>query len=405
MPKITDLLKKGENKAENEANQSQKDISTTEVEVVQEKPENSLKAQSNIQNEVLSDDMALNKPVSEAKQDKDDEITEKPQKPHKQPEKAENNDSVSNVVDSSGFGVDSDEIQEVYGMSQQEEELFKLLNSYARSKEILWGTIGGVEIYKNINKIVIVALFNGIKVSISEDEFFEPTFDFKRYEPAYATLSERKQMLVRERLARFQIGANICFILKDVLKLEGEGGTVINAVASRREAMKKRRQYFFVDSDNKPNVNSLVKNASILSVNENKVTVEVCGVETRIDAYDLNNYYVQNCHDYVSPGDVMTVRIKRIYMEGDDIYLVVTGRTKTVNKNLSDIKVGSSYAGVVENYNAKTKAYSVRLFNGVGASVGAKSVENGVSLSIGDRVQVAVNKKLPTFVVGRARKI
>ena len=130
--------------------------------------------------------------------------------------------------------------------------------------------------------------------------------------------------------------------------------------------------------------------------------------ETRVEAYLLNDEFVENCTDFVRPGDSFKARVRTISVNPDgSVYLTVSGRLNETSKNILDIKQNGTYQGKVDHYNSRSNTYTIRLKNGVSASVRADSdhVNGGVELMNGDDVSVLVTRVTPTFVIGKAKKI
>lgn len=299
---------------------------------------------------------------------------------------------------------------------EAEEKMFKFLNQHAKKGTVLLGEIYGVEPLPNLNQFIVAVMYNGEKISIPDSEFFEPDYNFEETQSRYFALSEKEKLNVRMKVARYYIGAKVYFCIKKVVKQklsdEYEGTSEIITMASRKEAMQKRRDLFFLHKENKDSPYNLqpgniIKNSYVMAVGENRATVECCGVETRLDAYSLTNEYIENCQEYVKPGDRLSLRIKKIIIDGDKVLLTVTGRTKDVPKAIRLMQTKATYEGVVQSYNSKTNKYTITLKNGVGASVKAEDVRGAgdIPLFKGDRVQVLVTKKLPGFVVGIVMKV
>jgi len=320
-------------------------------------------------------------------------------------------------------GTKSNEIVEKENREKSDKELadevYRRLESLRRTGRIAWGEIFGVEpsdvLAGSGSKFCIAAQFNGAKILIPESEYFEDTFLFGS---DYDRMSESEKTDRRAATARYQIGARICFVVKGVIRdivAEGEfaGTTRVTAVASRKEAMKELRDVYFIHSHNPANASHTVDvgtiaNAHVIGVREAYALVECLGVETRVEAYLLNDEFVENCTDFVRPGDSFKARVRTISVNPDgSVYLTVSGRLNETSKNILDIKQNGTYQGKVDHYNSRSNTYTIRLKNGVSASVRADSdhVNGGVELMNGDDVSVLVTRITPTFVIGKAKKI
>lgn len=298
-----------------------------------------------------------------------------------------------------------------------DDENYRKMQTYCRNKEILWGTVYAVEetdAWKNT--IVIAVLYNGVKVLIPDFEYFDKTYDFGAN---YKYADDEQKMRRRQVVAQYQLGARVCFVLSAVSRHRIEHGQfadeyITDAVGSRKEALDILRDiYFFHEKRKRTNraprtVNvGDVQQARVLAVREDYALVECVGVESRIDAQNLTDTMIlSNCHDYVKPGDVINVRIRRIYIDKNkNIYLALSGRLNDVNKEINLMRANNWYLGHVDKYNVEKGIYTIKLKNGVSAAVNKHDVEGGIELNIGDRVKVFVYTIKETHVSGKAMKL
>jgi len=153
----------------------------------------------------------------------------------------------------------------------------------------------------------------------------------------------------------------------------------------------------------------IITNVNVLAVKEDNVLIEVKGVETRLYAHNLlDSCVVDNCCDHVKPGDHITVRVKKLYLNEDSIHISVTGRLNEPKKNIGQIKTGSDYLAIVDGYNKEKRVYRVILKGyGVPASIPEANVLGRIGLIRGDMVLVHVTHKYEDmgFVSGSARKM
>ena len=321
----------------------------------------------------------------------------------------------------SDIGTKSDDIleQESKVLSRREidDKNYRDLLRYQRSGEILWGEVDAVEEHPGAqlkNAVIISVLYNGVKILIPDIAYFEDSFSFGAN---YASMTDRQKFEKRRTMAEYQKGARVCFVLKAVQRTQIKGGDFdgeyeIHCVGSRKEAMEILRDIWFLhknrkDTSREPRSVSIgdIAKAHVVSVREEYAVVECLGVETRIDAYNLNNEIVENCNDFVVPGDTINVRVKKLHVGGDNVYLTVSGRLNDPSKLINSMFVNSSYLGTVDSYNERKDLYTILLKNGVQASVRASQVEGGIELYPGDRVSVRVKDIRPTYVVGNAIKL
>lgn len=296
-----------------------------------------------------------------------------------------------------------------------ENETYNQLRTFMRNQEILWGEVVGCEDSDRWpNHAIVTIQYNDVKIMIPDIAYFEDTFNFGA---AYDSAPESVKLERRQRIIRNQFGAKVCFIVKDVTRVQetdGEfaGSYVITASASRKEAMALRRDIWFIHSNRKASTAGKprsvnigdIADARVLSVRSDMALVECLGVETRLDAYNLNNDIVENCADFVSPGDTIPVRVRKLHVEGDHVYLTVSGRLNDVSKAILTMRQNSYYLGYVDHFNKEKQMYTIMLKNGVSAAVRQQNVQGGLQLSNGDKVSVLVTRIMPVYVVGIANK-
>lgn len=307
------------------------------------------------------------------------------------------------------IGQVSEEIQrdesKILSNKEKINENLRKLKKYKRTEEILWATVYGIE--SVVGNLHIVAIWNGINIDFTKASYFEPTFSFGRdYD-----LLEGKEKINRELIfARYQIGSHIPFVVSNVLEskiTEGKrkGETITTIVGDRVQAMKKLRSHYFHGEKCLVEVGNLAK-AHVLAVRSDWVLVECLGVETLMDSYSLNDQRVDNCSDFVKPGDTIQVRVRKLHLNDDGtVYLAVTGRLFVAPEVIANMKKGGTYLGTVDAYNKNKHNYSVILMNQVYAVIPAKEVIYNVPLTVGDKVNVKVINILETHVIGSAMKL
>lgn len=292
-----------------------------------------------------------------------------------------------------------------------ENEAYINLKRFERDGEILWGRIYGVEQF-DMHAIICV-LWNGIKISIPDNVFFEKEYNFGS---SYASMSEEEQLRKRMQAAKYHINAVVCFralnVSRDKIK-EGEfaGQYSVFAIGSRIAAMEVLRDIFFWHknrkiSDSQPRTihEGDVLKAHILCVKEENILVECAGVETRIGRADLSDHvFVDNCYDLYKPGDSITVRVKSLYINADTVHLSLTGRLGVVSKLITSMKISGSYIGRIVSAPIG-RPYTALLSNGVTAAIGRDRVLGNLDLYIGDEVQVYVSNIFDNYVSGSAIK-
>lgn len=322
-------------------------------------------------------------------------------------------------VDSSDIGAVSNELQEDDKLEEEKKQRnyngIGRLEIMSRNKKIGWARIQSIEPISNNSDLrkhgvyfLISCVFDNANVSIPDTWFFEPTFNFGR---KYEMVDDIEKAKIRFGFANKMMGAKICFL--PVAMSKDDNGNPF-AISSRVEAMKMIRDVYFFDGEDGryKGLSTKVKegtlaSANVLQVLEKFILVECLGVETRIDYYNVNNEYVENCNDYFKVGDTLTVRVKKPYINDDkNVYLAVTGRLGIAPGAIKTMKVHGVYMGTVDHYTKFSDNYTIILKNGVEAKVNAShGVLSAVPLIDGDRVSVMVTRIFENNVVGVARKI
>ena len=276
---------------------------------------------------------------------------------------------------------------------------------YMRNGDILWGTVFGV---KNMGGVFCLeVIWNGILVSFTKKSYFEPEF---RFGEGYEAMNEAEKLNREIVLARYQEGATVPFCIANVAISEikegpFKGTKTLFVVGDKVKAMQKLREHYFLKTDHPVKVGDLAE-AHVLAVRDDKALVECCGCEYRIDAYSLNDRFVESCADWVKPGNKIRVRFRKVHINEDGtVRIAVTGRMKASAEMLMGMSVGSSYLGTVDGYNSYKKHYNVILLNGVTAVIPENNVMMGRSLKVGDQVNVKVNAVLETHIIGSAIRI
>ena len=162
------------------------------------------------------------------------------------------------------------------------------------------------------------------------------------------------------------IGAEIDFIVR------GIDSNTRAVVASRKDAMMKKRQTFYMDVDaygmHKIHEGRLVQ-ARVIGVAEKAIRVEIFGVDCSINARDLAWYWIGDAREYYSIGDSVLVRILSVTRDSiETIRVKADVRSVTQDnsrENLKKCRVQSKYAGRVTDIHKGV--VFIRLSNGVNA--------------------------------------
>ena len=233
----------------------------------------------------------------------------------------------------------------------------EITNAY-RTRRILTGMLGGIEKLEGGATITIV-YYKNFRVVIPITEMMINLVEDETHN--YGELSLRQNKIVNTML-----GCEIDFIIKGLDSKER------SIVASRKDAMLKKRQIFYFDQDSSgtPKVYpDRVVQARVISVAEKVVRAEIFGVETSIPARDLSFDWLGNARERFHVGDHILVRIQEVKAE-DPEHISVRADVKRVEgdtskANLALCKVQGKYAGTVEDIHNGT--VFVRLQIGVNA--------------------------------------
>ena len=251
---------------------------------------------------------------------------------------------------------------EAGGTVETEESLADLVwheiyNAY-RTRRILTGFLGGLE-QTDTGKTLAIVEYKSFRIVIPLKEMILGMPN-NLSGKAYADMILRHNKTLSNML-----GCEIDFVIK------GIDAKAKSIVASRNEAMLKKRKlfYFEPDEDGKCRVYSgRVIQARVIQVAEKAVRIEAFGAECSIMARDLSWDWIGDARDRFSVGDQILVRVTEIQddtIEGLKIKADVKSVSGNKQNNLSLCRVQSKYAGKVTDVHKGT--VYVRLTNGVNA--------------------------------------
>ena len=234
----------------------------------------------------------------------------------------------------------------------------EIQNSY-RTRRILTGSLDGVEKTESGLTLAVVN-YKGFRVAIPVKEMMLYTGKMP---------SGREFMELMDRLHRIlnsRLGAEIDFVVK------GYDNDTRSVVASRRDAMLRKRQTFYMDTDELGEhliYEGRVVQARVVAVAEKVIRVEVFGVECSIVARGLSWEWIGNAREHFSVGDRILVRVLRIQREDlEHITIQVDARSvsaTTSHDNLKKCMPQCRYAGRVTD--VRNGVVFIRLNNGVNA--------------------------------------
>jgi len=248
---------------------------------------------------------------------------------------------------------------EVETQAEREDAIWHEIHNAYRTRKILTGQLGGIEQMDNGKTIVIVD-YKGFRIIIPLKEMM---INLGRNPSGqeYAEFMQRQNKILGNML-----GAEIDFIVR------GIDSKTRSVVASRREAMLKKRQIFYLDTDIAGMYRiyeGRIVQARVIAVAEKVIRVEVFGVECSIMARDLAWDWIGDAHERFSVGDQVLVRIlnvRRDSLEEIGIRADIKSVSQNTNHdNLKKCRIQSKYAGKVTDV-YKGVVY-IRLSNGVNA--------------------------------------
>lgn len=252
---------------------------------------------------------------------------------------------------------------EAGGVVLTDEELAEIAwheiqNAY-RTRKILTGMLGGIEILDGGNTVAVVE-YKGYRVIIPVKEM--AVLKYTKMEP-----DEHRDFILRQqKLISKMLGAEIDFIVK------GIDSKTRSIVASRKEAMLKKRKTFYMETDANGNYkiyDGRIVQARVIAVAEKGIRIEAFGVECSIMSRELSWDWIGDAHDRYSIGDEILVRIQSVNRE-DAENITIKADVKSVTEknnrpNLSLCRVQGKYAGKIIDVH-KGVVY-VRLTNGINA--------------------------------------
>lgn len=179
----------------------------------------------------------------------------------------------------------------------------ELVNAY-RTRKILSGDLGGIERMEGGWGVAVV-YYKGCRVLIPMEEMMINLEGDGR---------ENSDPLNRQtRLVNNMLGAEVDFMVRD---MDEKSQSV---VASRKEAMLRKRQQFYLPQQDAPPmiVPGRTVEARVIAVAPKAVRLEVFGVECSLKARDMAREWMSDANEKFATGDVVSVVVKSV--TGDSI--------------------------------------------------------------------------------------
>ncbi len=232
----------------------------------------------------------------------------------------------------------------------------ELQNAY-RTRRILTGNLGGIEKMDGGGTIAVI-YYKEMRIVIPLAEMMINLVEDEAHD--YGELVQRQNKILGNML-----GCEIDFIIK------GLDNASRSVVASRKDAMYKKRQIFYMPdaAGNSRVCEDRIVQARVIAVAEKVVRVEIFGAECSILARDLSWDWLVDAMERFHVGEQILVRILSVKIRSlEDIS--VKADVKSVNgntskENLGKCKIQGKYAGTVTDIHKGT--VFVRLHIGVNA--------------------------------------
>ena len=250
---------------------------------------------------------------------------------------------------------------EVETEGAREDVIWHEIHNAYRTRKILTGQLGGIE-QTDSGKTIVIVDYKGFRIVIPLKEMM-----INLVQGRSPSGKEYAELILRQnKILGNILGAEIDFIVK------GIDSKTRSVVASRREAMLKKRQIFYLDTDAEGMYRvyeGRIVQARVIAVAEKVIRVEIFGVECSIMARDLAWDWIGDAHERFSVGDQILVRILSVRRDSlEDMGVKADVKSVTQNthhENLKKCRVQSKYAGKVTDVH-KGVVY-IRLSNGVNA--------------------------------------
>lgn len=246
---------------------------------------------------------------------------------------------------------------EIETQESREDIIWHELQNAYRTKKVLTGVLGGIERIDDGTTIAVI-YYKEMRVIIPLLEMMINLIEDAAHD--YGELYQRQNKILGNML-----GCEIDFIIK------GLDNASRSVVASRKDAMYKKRQVFYIpDANGNSRVcKDRIVQARVIAVAEKVVRVEIFGVECSILARDLSWDWLGDATEHYHVGDELLVRILDVNVNSlEDIKVKADVKSvsgNTSKANLGKCRIQGKYAGVVTDVHKGT--VFVRLHIGVNA--------------------------------------
>ena len=219
----------------------------------------------------------------------------------------------------------------------QEEALWYAIQSEYHARRIVTGILSGVE--RLDKQVVAVVYYKSYRVIIPASEMMLGLNKDAHY---------GDMLLRQEKIIGNMLGAEIDFVIQGI-DLDTK-----SIVASRRAAMLRKRQTFYLDPDKNGEYliyEGRLVQARVVAAAEKVIRVEVFGVECSIVARDLSWSWLADARELYHIGDQVVVKVTQVDRESVETISIradIKSVEGDVNKeNLKRCQVQGKYIGQV----------------------------------------------------------
>ena len=276
---------------------------------------------------------------------------------------------------------------------QSREQNWRAIKQAMERRSILERQIIGVEPAGEAHNTPMVhVLVNDFKVVISTREFF----DANLFSTDLTKVSEADRNRREFQMASRMMGAYVPFVITHAQSEidPATGERVYGVRASRKEAMRRKRNNYYLGQTPRINVGDKVK-ARVLMSAPKGILMEVVGQEVVVPVHELSSCkWVDPLYDY-APGTVTYVVVTKLEVNREDktVDLAVSRRpldADEAKRAYDSVREGIRYIGTVVSVDQKY--VRINLDCHVRASTQVIGL-NGARLHYGDRVSVGVTGK------------
>ena len=265
--------------------------------------------------------------------------------------------SASNVRRERVLTIDAHD--EVQTQEDRDDIIWHEIQNAYRTRRILTGTLDGIERTDSGMTLAVVS-YKGFRVAIPIKEMMLHSGPI----PEGVEYVEWMDQL--SRILSSRLGSELDFVVKGI---ENKSRSI---VASRRDAMLRKRRTFYMDANELGEhmiYEGRVVQARVIAVAEKMIRVEVFGVECSIVARGLSWLWIGSARDQFSVGDRILVRVLKIdRTDVERLSIQVDARSVLgvdSGENLKKCQPQSRYAGRITD--VRKGVVFIRLNNGVNA--------------------------------------